>query len=101
VQTGLGENMSMKAYLRYYEQPQRARTLSINNLILSQTKLATHVESPEAVRRTDWANLAYSAAGYNHFAEGITPAYMRLQRYVYFYIKKYSLKNIRYCVFYL
>ena len=50
VNTQKGMEMSMKEWVRYYQNPERDRLLNVISLEFSHTRLENYVESPTLVR---------------------------------------------------
>lgn len=47
--TEIHQDMSMKEWVRYYENKERSANFNVTNLEFTNTKLETYVEQPEVV----------------------------------------------------
>ncbi len=52
VKTQTGDEMSMKEWVEYYEDPERERLLNVISLEFSHTRLENYVEQPTIVRNS-------------------------------------------------
>lgn len=59
VNTQKNEDMTMKEWQKYYEDPNKERLLNVISLEFSHTKLENYVQSPELVRLVDWVDVVW------------------------------------------
>ena len=59
VTTQRGVEMTMKEWVKYYENPERERLLNVISLEFSHTKLENYVECPQVVSAQDWWNVIW------------------------------------------
>ncbi len=59
VTTQKAMEMTMKEWVKYYENPVRDRLLNVISLEFSHTKLENYVEQPEVIRQLDWINTVW------------------------------------------
>ncbi|KAK3599372.1 hypothetical protein CHS0354_036378 [Potamilus streckersoni] len=93
VTTQKGMEMSMKEWVRYYENKDRDRLLNVISLEFSHTKLENYVDSPSLVRQVDWVDVAWP----QHLKECQTEATNIIEKMKYPKVQKYCLMSVAGC----
>ncbi|XP_025092678.1 lysine-specific demethylase 2A-like isoform X3 [Pomacea canaliculata] len=93
VNTQKGMEMSMKEWVRYYQNPERDRLLNVISLEFSHTRLENYVESPTLVRQVDWVDRVWP----RHLKECQTEATNIIDRMKYPKVQKYCLMSVAGC----
>jgi len=85
--------MSMKDWVKYYENPQRTRLLNVISLEFCNTRLENYVESPTLVRQIDWVDRAWP----KHLKECQTESTNLIEKMKYPKVQKYCLMSVQGC----
>ncbi|ESO95380.1 hypothetical protein LOTGIDRAFT_52553, partial [Lottia gigantea] len=93
VNTQRGMEMSMKDWVRYYENPERDRLLNVISLEFSHTRLANYVESPTLVRQIDWVDRVWP----RHLKDCQTESTNVIDKMKYPKVQKYCLMSVEGC----
>ncbi|XP_015117813.1 jmjC domain-containing histone demethylation protein 1 [Diachasma alloeum] len=93
VTTQKNEDMTMKEWQRYYEDPNKARLLNVISLEFSHTKLENYVQSPTLVRQVDWVDTVWP----RHLKESQVEATNLLEDMMYPKVQKYCLMSVKGC----
>ncbi|CAG5116109.1 unnamed protein product, partial [Candidula unifasciata] len=93
VNTQKAMEMSMKDWVRYYENPERDRLLNVISLEFCHTRLENYVESPTLVRQIDWVDRAWP----RHLKECQTESTNVIEKMKYPKVQKYCLMSVAGC----
>ncbi|RUS79534.1 hypothetical protein EGW08_012702, partial [Elysia chlorotica] len=93
VTTQKAMEMSMKEWVKYYENPERDRLLNVISLEFCHTRLENYVESPTLVRQVDWVDRAWP----RHLKECQTESTNVIERMKYPKVQKYCLMSVAGC----
>ncbi|GFR58760.1 lysine-specific demethylase 2B, partial [Elysia marginata] len=93
VNTQKAMEMSMKEWVKYYENPNRDRLLNVISLEFCHTRLENYVESPTLVRQIDWVDRAWP----RHLKECQTESTNVIERMKYPKVQKYCLMSVAGC----
>ncbi|XP_074640784.1 lysine-specific demethylase 2B-like isoform X2 [Tubulanus polymorphus] len=93
VTTQKGLEMSMKDWVKYFENPNRDRLLNVISLEFSHTRLENYVESPTVVRQIDWVDRAWP----HHLKECQTESTNIIEKMKYPKVQKYCLMSVKGC----
>ncbi|XP_014300265.1 jmjC domain-containing histone demethylation protein 1 isoform X1 [Microplitis demolitor] len=93
VDTQKNEEMTMKDWQKYYEDPEKERLLNVISLEFSHTKLENYVQSPTIVRRLDWVDTVWP----QHLIEAQTESTNVLGDMMYPKVKLYCLMSVKGC----
>ncbi|XP_052799736.1 lysine-specific demethylase 2A-like [Mya arenaria] len=93
VNTQKGLEMTMKEWVRYYENTERDRLLNVISLEFSHTKLENYVESPNLVREVDWVDTAWP----QHLKDCQTESTNAIDKMKYPKVQKYCLMSVAGC----
>lgn len=85
--------MSMKDWVKYYENPVRDKLLNVISLEFSHTKLENYVESPTVVREMDWVDRVWP----RHLKQSQTEATNIIEDMKYPKVQKYCLMSVKGC----
>ncbi|XP_053376119.1 lysine-specific demethylase 2B-like isoform X2 [Mercenaria mercenaria] len=93
VNTQKGLEMTMKEWVKYYENTERDRLLNVISLEFSHTKLENYVESPNLVREVDWVDTAWP----QHLKDCQTESTNAIDKMKYPKVQKYCLMSVAGC----
>ncbi|CAL1543944.1 unnamed protein product [Lymnaea stagnalis] len=93
VTTQKAMEMSMKDWVKYYENPERDRLLNVISLEFCHTRLENYVESPTLVRQVDWVDRAWP----RHLKECQTESTNVIEKMKYPKVQKYCLMSVAGC----
>lgn len=93
VNTQKNEDMTMKEWQKYYEDPNKGRLLNVISLEFSHTKLENYVQSPTLVRQVDWVDVIWP----RHLKEAQVEATNLLEDMMYPKVQKYCLMSVKGC----
>ncbi|KAK0093438.1 hypothetical protein PV326_013533 [Microctonus aethiopoides] len=93
VDTQKNEEMTMKDWQKYYEEPEKERLLNVISLEFSHTKLENYVQSPTIVRQIDWVDTVWP----RHLIEAQTESTNILGDMMYPKVKLYCLMSVKGC----
>ena len=93
VNTQKNEDMTMKEWQKYYEDPNKERLLNVISLEFSHTKLENYVQSPELVRLIDWVDVVWP----RHLKEAQVESTNLLEDMMYPKVQKYCLMSVKGC----
>ncbi|XP_005090385.1 lysine-specific demethylase 2A [Aplysia californica] len=93
VNTQKAMEMSMKDWVKYYENPERDRLLNVISLEFCHTRLENYVESPTLVRQIDWVDRAWP----RHLKECQTESTNVIEKMKYPKVQKYCLMSVAGC----
>ncbi|KAK9305490.1 hypothetical protein QLX08_003504 [Tetragonisca angustula] len=93
VNTQKNEDMTMKEWQKYYEDPNKERLLNVISLEFSHTKLENYVQSPELVRLVDWVDVVWP----RHLKEAQVESTNLLEDMMYPKVQKYCLMSVKGC----
>lgn len=93
VNTQKNEDMTMKEWQKYYEDPNKERLLNVISLEFSHTKLENYVQSPEVVRQVDWVDVVWP----RHLKEAQVESTNLLEDMMYPKVQKYCLMSVKGC----
>ncbi|XP_046416749.1 jmjC domain-containing histone demethylation protein 1-like [Neodiprion fabricii] len=93
VNTQKNEDMTMKEWQRYYEEPNKDRLLNVISLEFSHTRLENYVQSPTVVRQVDWVDVVWP----RHLKEAQVEATNLLEDMMYPKVQKYCLMSVKGC----
>lgn len=93
VNTQKNEDMTMKEWQRYYEDPNKERLLNVISLEFSHTKLENYVQSPALVRQVDWVDVVWP----RHLKEAQVESTNLLEDMMYPKVQKYCLMSVKGC----
>ncbi|GFO37758.1 lysine-specific demethylase 2b-like [Plakobranchus ocellatus] len=93
VNTQKALEMSMKEWVKYYENPDRDRLLNVISLEFCHTRLENYVESPTLVRQIDWVDRAWP----RHLKECQTESTNVIEKMKYPKVQKYCLMSVGGC----
>ncbi|KAL4224329.1 Lysine-specific demethylase 2A [Mactra antiquata] len=93
VNTQKGLEMTMKEWVKYYEETNRDRLLNVISLEFSHTKLENYVESPNLVREVDWVDTAWP----QHLKDCQTESTNAIDKMKYPKVQKYCLMSVAGC----
>ncbi|KAK6640685.1 hypothetical protein RUM44_012382 [Polyplax serrata] len=93
VNTQKNQEMTMKEWCRYYNDPNKDRLLNVISLEFSHTKLENYVQSPTIVRQLDWVDCVWPA----HLKEAQTEATNAIDEMMYPKVQKYCLMSVKGC----
>lgn len=85
--------MTMKEWVKYYENPQRDKLLNVISLEFSHTKLDNYIESPRLVREIDWVNRVWP----QHLKDSQLEATNSIEDMRYPKVQKYCLMSVKGC----
>lgn len=83
--------MTMKEWVRYFNEPTRERILNVLSLEFSHTKLDNYVQSPSIVRQIDWVDTAWP----RHLKDAQTDATNNIEDMMYPKVQKYCLMSVK------
>nr|KAI8753311.1 lysine-specific demethylase 2B-like [Biomphalaria glabrata] len=93
VNTQKAMEMSMKDWVKYYENPERDRLLNVISLEFCHTRLENYVDSPTLVRQVDWVDRAWP----RHLKECQTESTNVIEKMKYPKVQKYCLMSVAGC----
>ncbi|XP_076434796.1 lysine-specific demethylase 2B-like [Babylonia areolata] len=93
VNTQKGMEMTMKDWVRYYQNPERDRLLNVISLEFSHTRLDNYVESPTLIRQVDWVDRVWP----RHLKECQTESTNIIDKMKYPKVQKYCLMSVAGC----
>ncbi|XP_014211893.1 jmjC domain-containing histone demethylation protein 1 [Copidosoma floridanum] len=93
VNTQKNEEMTMKEWQKYYEDPNKTRLLNVISLEFSRTKLEHYVQQPKIVRQIDWVDVVWP----KHLKDAQTEATNLLEDMMYPKVQKYCLMSVKGC----
>ncbi|XP_046544000.1 lysine-specific demethylase 2A-like isoform X2 [Haliotis rubra] len=93
VNTQKGLEMTMKDWVRYYENIKRDRLLNVISLEFSHTRLENYVESPTLVRQVDWVDRVWP----RHLKDCQTESTNIIEKMKYPKVQKYCLMSVAGC----
>ncbi|KAL0117142.1 hypothetical protein PUN28_010170 [Cardiocondyla obscurior] len=93
VNTQKNEDMTMKEWQKYYEDPNKERLLNVISLEFSHTKLENYVQSPALVRQVDWVDVVWP----RHLKEAQVESTNLLEDMMYPKVQKYCLMSVKGC----
>ncbi|XP_012063004.1 PREDICTED: jmjC domain-containing histone demethylation protein 1 [Atta cephalotes] len=93
VNTQKNEDMTMKEWQKYYEDPNKERLLNVISLEFSHTKLENYVQSPALVRQVDWVDVVWP----RHLKESQVESTNLLEDMMYPKVQKYCLMSVKGC----
>ncbi|KAL0267255.1 UNVERIFIED_CONTAM: hypothetical protein PYX00_009581 [Menopon gallinae] len=93
VNTQKNQEMTMKEWCRYYNDPNKDRLLNVISLEFSHTKLENYVQSPTIVRQLDWVDCVWPP----HLKEAQTEATNAIDEMMYPKVQKYCLMSVKGC----
>ncbi|CAI9734561.1 lysine-specific demethylase 2A-like isoform X3 [Octopus vulgaris] len=91
--TQRGLEMTMKDWVKYYENTDREKLLNVISLEFSHTKLENYVESPTVVRQTDWVDTVWPRI----YKKCQTEATNIIEKMKYPKVQKYCLMSVAGC----
>ncbi|KAJ8683024.1 hypothetical protein QAD02_018816 [Eretmocerus hayati] len=93
VNTQKGEEMTMKEWQKYFEDPNKLRLLNVISLEFSHTKLENYVQSPTIVRQVDWVDSVWP----KHLKDLQVESTNSLDDMMYPKVQKYCLMSVKGC----
>ncbi|KAH9514989.1 Lysine-specific demethylase 2B [Bulinus truncatus] len=93
VTTQKAMELSMKDWVKYYENPERDRLLNVISLEFCHTRLENYVDSPTLVRQVDWVDRAWP----RHLKECQTESTNVIEKMKYPKVQKYCLMSVAGC----
>lgn len=93
VNTQKNEDMTMKEWQKYYEDPNKERLLNVISLEFSHTKLENYVQSPALVRQVDWVDVVWP----RHLKDAQVESTNLLEDMMYPKVQKYCLMSVKGC----
>ncbi|XP_032669719.1 jmjC domain-containing histone demethylation protein 1-like [Odontomachus brunneus] len=93
VNTQKNEDMTMKDWQKYYEDPNKERLLNVISLEFSHTKLENYVQSPALVRQVDWVDVVWP----RHLKDAQVESTNLLEDMMYPKVQKYCLMSVKGC----
>lgn len=91
--TQRGLEMTMKEWVKYYENTEREKLLNVISLEFSHTKLENYVESPTVVRQTDWVDTVWPRI----YKKCQTESTNIIEKMKYPKVQKYCLMSVAGC----